>query len=97
MSSMKSFVDEMDDLTWEECKSIGSDHYKTGDIEPIDLYDAVFPHPSLNCMQIKALTDNIKYSFRMLTEGLNKSDVRKVLHYTLLAWVSSRREKISCE
>ena len=96
MSSMKSFVDEMDDLTWEECKSIGSNHYKTGAIEPIDLYDSVTPHPSLNCMQIKALTDNIKYSFRMLTEGLNLGDVRKVVHSTVLAWASYRRRK-PCE
>lgn len=70
---------------WELLKQEGSGHYKTGKVEPIDLYKAVKPHDSLNALEIKALTDNIKYSFRMLQRGITKSDIDKVIHYSRLA------------
>lgn len=71
--------------TWEELKQQGSGHYKSGGIEPIDLYRSAKPHPSLSAFAVKALTDNIKYSYRMLTtKGVNESDCVKIKHYTEL-------------
>lgn len=68
--------------TWDECKKRGSAHYKTGGTEPVDLYKDIKPHESLSAFAIKALTDNIKYSYRMLNKGVNLSDCDKVIHYT---------------
>jgi len=69
-------------MTWEEIKQSGSDHYRTGAVEPIDLLRDLKLHPSLTALEVKALTDNIKYSFRMLQKGLNASDLGKIQHYT---------------
>jgi hypothetical protein len=72
--------------TWDELKLNGSSHYKSGAVEPIDLYRSTKPHPSLSAFAVKALTDNIKYSYRMLTtKGVNESDCNKITHYTALA------------
>lgn len=71
-------------MTWEEIKQQGSNHYKTESIEPIDLLRDVKPHHSLTALEIKALADNIKYSFRMLQKGLNELDLDKVQHYTAM-------------
>ena len=70
---------------WELLKQEGSGHYKTGKVEPIDLYKSITPHSSLNAMEVKALTDNIKYSYRMLSRGITVSDLDKVIHYSRLA------------
>lgn len=67
--------------SWEDLKKEGSSHYRAGDIQPIDLLKNVKPHESLTVLQIKALTDGIKYSFRMLTKGANESDCDKIIHY----------------
>jgi hypothetical protein len=71
-------------IAWEELKNRGSEHYKTGEVEPIDLYRCI-PihglHPSLTLLDAKALTDTIKYAYRMLTKGANKSDCEKISHY----------------
>jgi hypothetical protein len=69
---------------WDELKSQGSAHYKTGGVEPIDLYRSATPHPSYNAFDIKALTDVIKYAFRLLTRGYLKADVDKIKHYISL-------------
>lgn len=69
-------------MKWEEIKAKGSSHYKSGGTEPIDLYRSIKPHPSLTALDVKALTDNIKYSYRMLTRGANESDCNKIIHYT---------------
>ena len=74
----------MEYKTWEELKLQGSQHYKTGKTEPIDLYRSVVPHGTLSAFAVKALTDNIKYSYRMLTQGVNLKDTAKVRHYTEL-------------
>jgi hypothetical protein len=66
--------------TWEECKKIGSAHYKTGKTEPIDLYRSAIPHPSYNSFDIKALIDTMKYAFRLLTRGYLQTDVDKIKH-----------------
>jgi hypothetical protein len=74
-------------IAWEELKKRGSQHYKTGDIEPIDLFRCVKPHDSLTGLDVKALEDIIKYSYRMLTKGANKSDCEKIRHYIdMVAW-----------
>ena len=75
----------MENKTWDELKQQGSPHYKSGTVEPIDLYRAAKPHESLSAFGVKALTDIIKYSFRMLTKGVNVSDCTKIIHYTSLA------------
>ena len=69
---------------WEAAKHDGSTHYKTGGIEPIDLYRAIKPHPDLSALDVKALTDCIKYAARMLKKGLNDSDINKIRHYLVL-------------
>jgi len=74
----------MESKTWEELKHQGSSHYKTGDTEPIDLYRAAIPHPSYNAFDIKALTDTIKYAFRLLTRGYLQEDINKIKHYMAL-------------
>lgn len=73
---------------WDKAKRRGSNHYKTKGVEPIDLFKAIVPHPSLTAMEVKAYTDNIKYSFRMLTTGSNDRDIGKILHYTELAAIT---------
>lgn len=71
--------------TWDSLKHQGSNHYKTlGGIEPIDLYRSAIPHSTYNAFDIKALTDVIKYAFRLLTKGYNSSDVGKIIHYIKL-------------
>lgn len=89
---IKRILDSLELMTWEECKQVGSEHYKTGQTEPIDLYESCTLHPSLNALQVKALTDNIKYSYRMLTQGINKKDAGKVIHYMILALVSAAKK-----
>jgi len=71
--------------TWDELKMEGSQHYKGNGIEPIDLYKSIKPHHSLSALAVKALTDNIKYSARMLRKGVNLSDCDKIVHYTQFA------------
>jgi hypothetical protein len=70
----------MDDQ-WKNLKSSGASHYKTGSVEPIDLYRSAIPHPHYNAFDVKALTDIIKYAFRLLTRGYLHSDVEKIRHY----------------
>ncbi len=48
-------------ITWEEIKSFGSEHYKTGKAEPIDLYRAI------GFLEVYALMNLVKLAFRMLT------------------------------
>jgi len=80
-------------LTWDDVKRKGSKHYKAGKIEPIDIYRDIQPHPSLTALDIKALTDNIKYSYRMLTNGANKEDCDKIIHYTEMVIFFCTKEK----
>jgi len=61
--------------TWEELKQSGSGHYKTGEVEPIDLYK------SLGILQDFALASIIKYAARQKQKGLNQSDLSKIVHY----------------
>ena len=70
-------------MNWNEIKLRGSKHYKNnpGEVEPIDLFKAVTPHASLSALDVKALTDTIKYAYRMLKDGANQKDCDKVQHY----------------
>lgn len=70
-------------FTWDELKSEGSDHYKTGDIEPIDLYR------SGKMFNDFALASIIKYAFRSRkAEGLDGEtfvrNMGKIIHYAEL-------------
>ena len=82
-----------EEMTWDDVKRKGSKHYKAGKIEPIDIYRDIQPHPSLTALDIKALTDNIKYSYRMLTNGANKEDCDKIIHYTEMVIFFCTKEK----
>jgi hypothetical protein len=63
--------------TWEELKKMGSEHYKTGAIEPIDLYK------SMGVIVPFALTSIIKYASRNLAIGcvVSQKDLDKIIHY----------------
>jgi hypothetical protein len=67
---------------WTEIKQRGSAHYKTGQVEVIDLLKDLTLHPDITALQAKALMDNIKYSYRQLQRGYSKSDCDKIKHYT---------------
>lgn len=82
MSSCKE--EALRKTAWEELKKRGSQHYKTGGVELIDLFRCIEIHqlhPSLSALSAKALMDSMKYSYRMLTKGANKSDCGKIKHY----------------
>jgi len=66
--------------TWNELKSDGSEHYKTGGVEPVDLYRAGMMFTDF------ALCSIIKYAFRSRnTAGINKkvflSNMDKIIDY----------------
>jgi hypothetical protein len=80
-------------MTWDELKKQGSQHYKTGGIEPIDLLRGITPHSTLSALDVKALADNIKYSTRMLIAGANERDCNKIIHYTEMVRVCLQEKK----
>ena len=59
---------------WSALKDQGSDHYKTGGVEPIDLYRAGGMFADF------ALCSIIKYAFRQ-RESLNARDLDKIIDY----------------
>jgi hypothetical protein len=63
--------------TWDEVKQSGSTHYKTGDIEPIDLYR------SLGTLRDFALMSIVKYAIRNIDreQPIKNKDMRKIQHY----------------
>jgi hypothetical protein len=79
--------------TWDDIKQKGSKHYKAGLIEPIDVFKDIIPHSGLTALDVKALTDNIKYSYRMLMNGSNISDCDKIIHYTEMVKFFCKSEK----
>jgi hypothetical protein len=70
---------------WEEIKLDGSDHYKTGSIEPIDLYRSITLHDSVTAIQCFALCNIIKYAYRCVTKGVTEKDLEKIIHYAEIA------------
>ena len=68
---------------WNELKAQGSQHYKTGGVEPIDLYRA------LGIFRHFALASIIKYASRNVAGGPGADPVRgkdmdKIIHYARL-------------
>jgi hypothetical protein len=66
--------------TWEEIKQGGSEHYKLGGIEPIDLY------LSLGALRAFAICSIIKYASRNMGIGeeadpVSNKDMDKIIHY----------------
>lgn len=68
-------------VRWEDVKRVGSDHYKSGAVEPLDLMKAG------GILHDKAVGDIIKYAFRNRTQartlGSDKmtQDLEKIKHY----------------
>jgi len=60
--------------SWDALKKNGSGHYKSGLVEPIDLYR------SGGILQPFAIGCIIKYAFRQ-KEALSVSDCDKIIHY----------------
>jgi hypothetical protein len=71
--------------TWKEIKKRGNKHYHGAGTQPIDLFKDTQPHPSLTALDVFALCNNIKYSYRQLTRGISDTDCEKILHYTEMA------------
>ena len=63
--------------TWDELKKSGSNHYKTGGVEPIDLYR------SGGMFRDFALCSIIKYAFRNRNpeEPIFEKDMLKIIDY----------------
>ena len=69
-----AFVEE----EWDALKGNGSDHYKTGGVEPVDLYAAGGKFRDF------ALASIIKYAFRNRTEAGSQTTMRdldKIIDY----------------
>lgn len=66
--------------TWEELKQQGSNHYKTGEIEPIDLYR------SAGTFRHFAIDSIIKYAYRNSNneDPVNIKDMNKIIHFAEL-------------
>jgi hypothetical protein len=63
---------------WEELKNKGEQHYKTGDIEPIDLYLAG------DMLRDFAIGNIIKYAYRnreSFAPVVSIKDMKKIIHY----------------
>jgi len=72
---------------WDALKKGGADHYKSGLIEPIDLYR------SGGILQPFAIGCIIKYAFRQIA-ALSVSDCNKIIHYAeMLKCLALQREK----
>lgn len=70
---------------WEILKAEGSGHYKTGTVEPIDLYR------SMGLFTDFALASIIKYAARQKQKGVNESDMNKIIHYARLLLAENTR------
>lgn len=81
----------LEDITWEELKQSGSDHYKGIGPEQVDLYMAT----GLRTLATWALTGAQRRAQRNLgkieKEGLvNIHDVKKVIHELMFLYVALR-------
>ena len=73
---------------WDELKKKGSDHYKTGGVQPIDLYRAK------NVFQPFALASIIKYATRNFGKIISIKDMVKIKHYTELLVALAKEQDI---
>ena len=84
---MSLFTRKQKSKGWEEIKSDGSPHYKTGEVQIIDLLRDIKPHPSLTVLEVAGLFCDMKYAYRQLTQGISVSDCDKISHYTkMVGW-----------
>ena len=61
---------------WGEIKDVGSDHYKTEGVEPIDLIK------DLGLLRNFALANIIKYASRnAASDSVKVKDMNKIIHY----------------
>ena len=79
----KDIEDVLYDSGWKKLKMGGSNHYKSGTVEPIDLYKAGNMFHDFACASI------MKYAFRSRKEmNLNKElfnkNMDKIIHYASL-------------
>ena len=67
-------------MTWEKIKELGSDHYKTGEIEPIDLFKAG------GILHDFSVGNIIKYAYRnrkrLVGDKISRKDMIKIKHYS---------------
>ncbi|HOL44531.1 MAG TPA: DUF3310 domain-containing protein [Methanothrix sp.] len=73
---------------WETVKRRGSEHYKTGDVEPLDLFR------SGGILHHFAIASIIKYAFRQ-RKTISASDCEKIIHYAeiLMALVNDTKRR----
>lgn len=75
-------MEYLDEMTWNDVKNGGSDHYKNGKshTEPIDLY------VSMGTFNSFALSSIIKYAARSTSSQrpINQKDLDKIIHYACL-------------
>jgi hypothetical protein len=64
--------------SWEQLKLEGSQHYKTGEVEPIDLYK------SKGAFKPFALCNISKYAMRNVNHDTSINDMVKIIHYAEL-------------
>jgi hypothetical protein len=75
-------------MNWDDIKRHGSDHYKSGGKEPIDLYK------SAGALRHFALCSIIKYAYRNLgvagkpDEPVKNKDMEKIIHYAKMVMVA---------
>ena len=77
-------------ITWMQLKEKGSLHYKSGKIEPIDLYK------DGGILRDFAIGNIIKYAFRNrvdIGKDINISDIEKIKHYADMLIASANEGK----
>lgn len=76
---------------WEHLKQMGSDHYKGGGVEPIDLFRAG------DTFQDFAVSSIIKYAYRnrraLAGTNISEKDMTKIIHYARLLIVCHQEQK----
>ena len=82
-------------MKWEELKMQGNLLYKSGVVEPIDLYK------SGGLLRDFAVGSIMKYAFRnreKVRRRINLMDIRKIIHYAeiLISLEEERHERESC-
>lgn len=84
-------------MTWDELKQNGSSHYKTGDVEPIDLYK------SGGALWDFCICSIIKYAYRNRREqreqpvNMNPRDIDKIQHYCEMLRVLQSESMSDCQ
>jgi len=79
--------DALKNAEWKAIKMSGSDHYRAGDVQLIDLIRDIRPHPDLTVLDVFSLVCVMKYGFRQITRGKSASDTGKISHYAeMIKW-----------